>query len=70
MGMFDDAAASRTSATKATESKLKKQSKPVSNKLTKLTLSVSEEDRQKAKIYAAQNNTSVSAMFHNMIESL
>lgn len=68
MGMFDNAVKTRQDEISKIEKNLKQE--PTSSKLTKITLSITEDDRQKIKIYAAQNNTSVSKLFHQMVESL
>lgn len=78
MGMFDEAAKKRASDSEALASSLTsnktKSTHPSSDKnqgnLTKITLSISEADRDKVKIYAALHRTSVSQLLHKWIDDL
>lgn len=78
MGMFDEAAKKRASDSEALASSLTSNkptvSKPIPNtsqsNLTKITLSISEADRDKVKVYAALHRTSVSQLLHKWINDL
>lgn len=74
MGMFDEAAKKRANDTEALTASLKS-GKPQTNttqqgNLTKITLSISEADRDKVKVYAALHRTSVSQLLHKWISDL